>query len=234
MRELSKTEKLQVATLIIACCLVFYAVGIATDFFASPIFSMFFIVSAETAHNVVTSVAVATAIALSIVVLAMGLIKKRKTVFPETYSEPIIRTNKAPIEAPVRVAQPTINHKITNYFESDKTEQENQSAKQPIMQPTKQSTTQIPTQPNTEKIAATNQVTTIACALNKDKITCPTCTREFGTPLYMVDYSTLKPKLIRICPYCNQALDLQPKNPAQEDAFKNYVTQPQNEFVKKP
>ncbi len=230
MRELSKTEKLQVATIIIACALIIYAIGIATNFLGNPVFSMFFIISNETAHNVVTIVAAATAIALSILVLTIGLIKKRKTVFPETHNKPAIRTNKAPNEAPVTATPPTNNQKITNNPESDKTEQKNQSAKQPIMQPTKQSTTQKSTQQNTDENATTNQ----EAGINKDKITCPTCKKELSTPLFSLDYSSRNPKLIRLCPYCNQALDSQPKNTEEEDLWKKYVTQLQNEFAKKP
>jgi hypothetical protein len=231
LREISKTQKLQVATIVIVCSLIIYAIGIATNFFGSPVFSMFFIISDQTAHNVVTYVAVAIAIALTIMVLSMSLIKKRKTAFPETHNKPVIfRTNKAPNEAPVRVTPPTNNQKITSNTETDKTEQKNQSAKQPIMQPTKQSTTQIPTQPNTDKNATTNQ----EAVINKNKITCPNCKKEFSTPLFSIDYGSRKPKLVRLCPFCNQSLDSEPKNTAEEDLFEKYVTQLQNEFAKKP
>jgi len=73
LRELSKT---QLVMIIVAVGLLFYAVGIATNFFGSPVFSMFFIISNETAHNV-AYLAVAIAIALIIMTLAMSLIKKR-------------------------------------------------------------------------------------------------------------------------------------------------------------
>jgi uncharacterized Zn-finger protein len=203
LRELSKKQKLHVPILIVDCVLIFYASGIATNLFASPVFSMFWIISYQTAHNIVTYVAVIIAIALTITPLTINLIQKPKTLFPETHNKPVIRTIKATNEAPVRVTPPTNNQKITNNPESNKTEQKNQSAKQPIIQPTKQSTTQIPTQPNTDKNATTNQEADIK---NKNKITCPTCKKEFSQPLFMLDYSSSKAKLINFCPYCNQSL----------------------------
>src|SRR5665648_486927 len=75
------------------------------------------------------------------------------------------------------------------------------------MKLTKQSTTQIPTQTNTDKNATSNQ----EAVINKDKITCPTYKKEFSTPLFSIDYNLGNPKLIRLCPYCNQTLDSETK-----------------------
>ena len=204
MREISKTQKLQVATIIIVCSLIIYAIGIATNFFGSPVFSMFFIISDQTAHNVVTYVAVAIAIALTIMVLSMSLIKKRKTAFPETHNKPVIfRTNKAPNEAPVRVTPPTNNQKITSNTETDKPEQKNQSAKQPIIQLTEQSAAQRLTQPTLNK--TNNQQIDTNKPVN-GKLTCTNCKKQFSTPLFMLEYVQSKPKLVGHCPYCDQPL----------------------------
>ena len=78
LRELSTLQKLYAAMIAITCCLVFYAVGIITDFFASPMFSMFFIISYDTAHNIVSYIALAIAAGLCITALATSLLKKGK------------------------------------------------------------------------------------------------------------------------------------------------------------
>lgn len=184
MREISKKQKLHVATIIIVCSLIIYDIGIATNLFVSPVFSMFWIISDQTAHNV-AYVAVVIAIALTTVTLTINLIKKTKTARPETNNKPVIHTIKASNEAPVTV----------------------------------KSTTQIPTQPNTDKNATTNQEAVIE---NEDKISCPACKKEFSRPRFVLNYGSSETKLTRFCPYCNQSLDPEQKNTAEEDLWKKY------------
>ena len=76
LRELSQTQKLQIATIVIISVLIIYGIGIETNFFANPIFSMFFIISYETAHTVVSSVAIVTALTIFIAVFYIWFIKK--------------------------------------------------------------------------------------------------------------------------------------------------------------
>jgi hypothetical protein len=220
LRELSQTQKLEAAASIVACALAFYAIGIATNFFANPIFSMFFFISYETAHNIVTYAAVAVAIALAVTAVAIGLTKKGKTAYQETLDKHVIRTVKTPIETPVRTARaPNINSKITNNPEINIIQQEKQPAEKPIMQPTKQSMTKIPVQPSTNKSATTNQESVI----NQDTITCSNCKKEVSRPNYIVDYSGLLARLVRLCPYCNQPIDAQIVNPADEELYNKHV-----------
>ena len=133
-------KKIQIATLTIASALLFYAVGIATNFFANPVFSMFFIISAETAHTIVTGIAVVTAIAFAILAVAVSVNKKRKVVLLETQNKLAITTAKAPIKASkaprkrVRVTPQAVNLKITINPESKKTQQKKTTAKQPPLQ----------------------------------------------------------------------------------------------------
>jgi len=91
-------KKIQIATLTIASALIFYAVGIVTNFFANPMFSMFFIISAETAHTIVTGIAVVTAIAFATLAAAVTVNKKRKAVLLQTQNKLSINTIKAPIK----------------------------------------------------------------------------------------------------------------------------------------
>jgi uncharacterized Zn-finger protein len=37
-------------------------------------------------------------------------------------------------------------------------------------------------------------------------ISCPKCKKVFSRPLVMLDFGGGKPKLVNVCPYCNQAL----------------------------
>jgi uncharacterized protein YbaR (Trm112 family) len=209
LREISKTQKLQVATIIIVGILIFYAIGIATDFFANPIFSMFFIISYDTAHNIVTPVAIVSAII--VIALSAWIIKKRKIGSPQTRDKPVIREINTPNKTPTIITPPINNHKITQYLESNKIEQENHIPQQPIIQPTKQSTTQTPIQPSTDINAAANT----EAVINEGEITCPNCKKEFSKPVYKVDFITNKPMLVRVCPYCNHILDKQPKDNAE-------------------
>jgi uncharacterized Zn-finger protein len=210
------------------CGLIFYAVGIATNFFASPAFSMFWIISYQTAHNVVTYVVVVIAVALSMV-LSIGLIKKRKAMFPETHNKMVIRAINARDEVPVRAIPSTDNQKTASNPESNKTEQKgnaytllivsNESTNGAVADNlarmrAKQSTTQISTQQNADNNSTIDQATGIKVIKNEDKITCQVCKKEFSTPLFSLDFSSSNPKLIRLCPYCNQPLDSEPKNTA--------------------
>jgi putative ABC transport system ATP-binding protein len=80
-----------IVALIAAVFLILYAIGIVTNFFGSPMFSMFFILSNETAHGVAYGAAAVGAI-LSITILILNLQKRRK-VFPETSKRPIASTS---------------------------------------------------------------------------------------------------------------------------------------------
>ncbi len=133
-------KKIQIATLTIASALIFYAVGIVTNFFANPMFSMFFIISAETAHTIVTGIAVVTAIAFATLAAAVTVNKKRKAVLLQTPNKLSINTIKAPIKkakAPhkrVRDTPQPVNLKITINPETKKTLQKKSTAKQPALQ----------------------------------------------------------------------------------------------------
>ena len=68
LRELSKNQKVFAIMLIFVCGLLFYANGIAFGLFASPIFS----------PEVVAFLAVAIAVALTIIILTIALVEKQK------------------------------------------------------------------------------------------------------------------------------------------------------------
>jgi uncharacterized membrane protein len=87
--EKLKEHKLRIAIVVLACGLVFYALGIVTNFFGNPIFSRFWIMSNETANNIAYATVV-TAIAMVIIGLTVTVIKKRKTTKPQTTHNPVI------------------------------------------------------------------------------------------------------------------------------------------------
>jgi uncharacterized Zn-finger protein len=209
LRELSKAQKLRVAAIAVVCGLIVYAVGVLT-FLQSPVFSMFWIVSSQTALDAIY-VAAATAAALSIIILSIVFIRKRKGVFSEKHNIRFMGTFKASSEARGIVTLPTDCKKTSSYPGCNETEQKT-VAKQPIIQSIKQSATQISAEQNTDGNATINREADVKVIKNKDKITCPACKREFSTPLFSLDYSSSNPKLIRLCPYCDKNLDLEPKN----------------------
>ena len=86
LKKLSKAQKLEFSILIIAGCLFFYAVGIATGFFGLPIFSGFWIVSNETAHGVLLIRVLAVAVAISAVSILVAIMKptEQSTVAKDT------------------------------------------------------------------------------------------------------------------------------------------------------
>ncbi len=87
-------EKLQIALIVFVGILIFYAFGIATNLFANPSFSMFWIISNDAAHNVAAFAAIGAAIALDIVILAIFLMKRRKTMASETNKKSVESANK--------------------------------------------------------------------------------------------------------------------------------------------
>jgi mannose/fructose/N-acetylgalactosamine-specific phosphotransferase system component IIC len=101
---------------LVACGLVFYAAGIATNFFGSTVFSMFFVISYQTAHNTVTYLAVTLAVALG--VLALCLVETREThTDSNSYDEP----NEEPNEEPIIVFSPTSTFEMLDNLEKEKT-----------------------------------------------------------------------------------------------------------------
>jgi hypothetical protein len=218
LRKTSRTQKLQIAAIAIAASLIFYAVGIATNLFANRIFSMFFIISNQTAHDIITYLAIGIAAALAITAITLSLSKKRKPRLFETSSKLSTRTFKSSGEHPIVVTSSVDNQKILTKPENIKVKR-NEPAKKLIMEPTKQSTTQIHAEIDTDKNVKISQEKE---EKNIARLTCPNCKKEFSTPLFSLDYSSSKPTLVRLCPYCNKTIDSAPKNTSDEDLWKKY------------
>ncbi len=71
-------QKVLVISILTLYGLIFYAVGIATNLFTAPVFSMFWIISHQASIELAYGIG-AAAIALSIAILTVYLIKTRKT-----------------------------------------------------------------------------------------------------------------------------------------------------------
>ena len=74
--ENMRQKRTLIASLIIAAGLISYALGIATNFFALPMFSSFFILSNYTAHEVAYAAAIA-GVALILAILTLNFQKNR-------------------------------------------------------------------------------------------------------------------------------------------------------------
>lgn len=221
MLEKFKEQRIRIAIIVIAAVLIFYAVGNATNLFGNPVFSMFWVLSNEQAHSVAIYGAVAGVVAVLAIGLAMTLIKKRKTLKPGTTYKPAISSFKpatssikTPIQTPVKAAPPTISHptitpKMNSKKEEYKTEQKIEPIKQPIIQPTIPSAAQKPVTPINIPTNGQNKTNNQKINTDKptsDKLSCPNCKKQFGTPLFMLEYVQSKPKLVGHCPYCDQTL----------------------------
>jgi hypothetical protein len=210
MSEKFKEQKFRIAIIVIAGCLIFYTAGNATNLFGNPAFSMFWIISNETAHGVATYGAITGVVAVVIIGLTITLIKKWKTIRPQSTYKPVVSRVKTTYQTSVKAAPPTITLKMKGKIEENKTEQKKEPIKQPIIQLTEQSAAQRLTQPTLNK--TNNQKIDTNKPVN-GKLTCSNCKKQFSTPLFMLEYVQSKPKLVGHCPYCDQPL----KN-SQKDA----------------
>ncbi len=127
-----KIRKLWVSILIVVGGLIFYSVGIATDLFAYPAFSMFFVISYETAHNVALYAAAGTAIVLAITATAINLIKKPKTI-PQQTQNIVVHSTEKSNQTPTPVTSSQTNQ-ITVSTQKENKEEKNQSLQQPTNQ----------------------------------------------------------------------------------------------------
>jgi hypothetical protein len=210
VKEISTPRKLQVAVTIIVSVLIIYAAGIVTNFFANPIFSMFFIISNETAHNIAIYVALVGAFVVAITGSAVILIKKRKTAKPQSPDKQIISsfetTNKTPI------SDNSLN--MVQGSEESKNDVSIQETAQISEQPLTQKTAPSSTDQN-----VTNNQKTTSNKSDNEKITCPNCKKQFSKPSYMLDNSSSTPKLILLCPYCKQDINSKSRSVEEDDPF---------------
>lgn len=93
-------QKLLVISIITVYSLIFYAIGIATNLFDAPMFSMFRIISSQTAHELAFGIG-AIAIVLSIVILSFHFLKGQKNIFPEPVFTKGGASNEATLNSPV-------------------------------------------------------------------------------------------------------------------------------------
>ena len=182
------------------CGLIVYAICTLTNAFASPAFSVLFIVSSETAHNIAFG-ALAVAIALTIITLTIVIKDKRKGVSAKTQEPNAIGAIKELNETTAKIPSQVNIQKNANAVETDIAKQKNQSVKQSLMEPAK---------------------------LKPTKLICPACRKEFSLPIYMRDYMVdfVTPKqsnLTRFCPYCQTPIALKQKGEVQADAWNHNV-----------
>jgi hypothetical protein len=196
LEKITRTQKLFITMMIVAGCLLFYAIGIVTNFFGQPIFSMFFIISEETAHNLVVYVAVGAAIAIGSLALFTKFLKKPKSASFEIPIKPAIPM----VQRQAMIAE-SVNLKISGKPEVTVPE----IKKKPVL------VTQSAEILKVEKVReTTNQQipkVEVTKATIKGKFTCPSCKKEFSTPMQMLDFPNSKTDLVNYCPYCFNPID---------------------------
>lgn len=195
LEKKSRTQKLFIPMMIVAGCLLFYAIGIATNFFGQPIFSMFFIISNETAHNLVVYIAFGAAFVLGTLALALTFAKKRKSFSLEVQNKPDIPPFQRPFKAVTSATVKTLGKpEVTISMQKMKPIIATQLAEDQKVETVKE-----PTSHQMPKVEVTQTI-------NKDKLTCHSCKKEFRTPMLMLEYPNSIAKLVSYCPYCLQPL----------------------------
>jgi uncharacterized Zn-finger protein len=119
--------------------------------------------------------------------------------------EPVIDVVDAPGEGLVQATSSVDDQKVASNSNGYGAEQEDELDKQLIMRSTMKATSQAYSFPSANNDGANNQEPVLL--LFHDQLTCPTCKREFSHPVFMLDYSGLRPRLIRRCPYCDLPID---------------------------
>ena len=200
---MSTIQKLFVTMLLVSGGLVFYAVGIVTNFFGQPMFSMFFVISNSTAHNLVDYIAIGAAIVISIPAVTSYL-WKRKPLPSEMRIKPtlpLVQTNRKAVTSPnfVMIVEP---QETTSSAQKMTPIKPTQTAIAPRIRTVSGST--IQQTPVKQEITQTSN--------NSDKLNCPSCKKEFTTPMLMLDYSSAKTDLVSYCPYCFERVGQQKKS----------------------
>ncbi len=164
--NMSTKQKIFISLIVVACIMIFYAVGIITNFFGQPMFSMFFIVSNETAHTLVVYLAIGVAVAISILALIIHF-RKPKTLAAEAAikptdplmqilikSEPTIKATLPLIQIPMKTPQIPIKISSSAYTYKMSSDSERYAANLAAKKKLNSSPApQIaPTQPKVEKV----------------------------------------------------------------------------------
>jgi hypothetical protein len=191
MKLFRRVKKIHIGVFFIFV-LSFYAIGIATDFFASPILSTFFIISRETAHDIVFYASVAAAVVLTIGVLSTILLKNQRRFSP--LQNRIVEFIKEANQESVLDAPALATEKIINISQVDG----------PQQKPLPQTTIQIPTDSNIEKITLSPNL----FQEKEDKVFCLNCKKEVSI-VRSTDNNSQKVGHEDLCPYCNKPLNSQ-------------------------
>jgi hypothetical protein len=195
LEKKSRSQKLFITMMIVAGCLLFYAIGIATNFFGQPIFSMFFIISEETAHNLVVYIAFGAAFALGTLALVLTFAKKRKSSSLEVKNKTDIPQVQRPFKAVTSSNVKTLGKPEVTTSER---KMKHLTATQ-LAEDLRAETVKAPISQQKPKLKVTQTI-------NKDKLTCHSCKKVFSTPMLMLEYPNSVAKLVSYCPYCLQPL----------------------------
>lgn len=196
------------------CLFLFYSIGVISDFFASPMFSAFWMVNIQTAYDIVTYTGAALTVVVAVTAVAWSFPKEHKISF-----------SFKPIGLKARITQASHKAKqqvVTPFVSTGKSESDELDLEPEIHLPPKnnlQLNTQPPFQPQPtilppERVFSTEGVFNIQ---GTGRMACLTCKKEFDDPLFKLDCGNHLPRLILSCPYCNRSSCFEWKNVAEAE-----------------
>jgi hypothetical protein len=205
LKQPSNSKILWTAGILLASGLVFYAIGIATNLFASPIFSMFYIISYNTAHTIVIYAAVAAA---AVIVTIASWSRMKKTRFGATCAG---LGNSVQARFPKQDSAPESSTPVKTCKEQNSPQSKGPTIVKTFAmagQPTVQQLAKGNSQSFREPPAAKEPTAApeVVKKSSNGKIICPNCNKEFIAPMLMFDYKGSKAKLVGYCPYCETPL----------------------------
>lgn len=229
IKGFSSVQKVWVAASVAVCSLVFYAVGVSTAFFGSPVFSHFWWVSAGTARGIVVYSAGAFA-AVTVIALAVngsfGMLSKASL---ELFLFKNHRITSPVKLSALRARMRQVSHKATSRFltpfrgedvgEDDGMEFDPQirmslqNKSQLSTKPTFQPSSSPPLLPSENVLAAEG----LSVISGSGRMACLNCKKEFNEPLFKLDFVNRLPRLILSCPHCNHSLGFEWKSAVEKD-----------------
>ena len=220
LRKLSKLPIIWLAVLAVVFILIFFAVGIATNLFASPVFSMFWIISAEAAHGVVLYAAVALAVILGVGMTTFLWLKKRENENSSSRN----KLNEMMLAVEKAKAESIKSYESATFKMAAKEESYDESKNRFFDAYLKESEVKADSHPATatrESLLANERVQEFMAEStsestfeserdaqsNKGKLVCPSCKIEVAEPTLMMNYDKSKPKVSIYCPKCEKLID---------------------------
>ena len=185
-KGITRTQKLLITALTFTGGLLFYLIGIASNFFAQPMFSTVYL-------------AIGLAVAIGILGLVM-ILRKRRTFSSKIQAKPTVPFVQRPVKAVSSDFKMASKIERTNIEQKIKPSSYPQRVEGLKVEPVREPTVhQITVKPEVAQTTST------------ERFRCQSCKKEFGTPMLMIDYASPKAGLVSYCPYCYEPVNQQKK-----------------------